>query len=1088
MNANGKVFILNPNGVLMGKDAKINVGGLLASTQSMSNDDFMAGKFKLTANGSTAGVDNQGTITVPTGGVVALIAPVVKNTGTINANQGNILLASSDAVTITLPDNQLSYTIEQGTLQGLVDNGGAILAEGGHVVLTAKGLDTVKKSVINHSGIIEAQTVNNQNGTIELLGDLANTQLNLTGKLDASAPAAKNPNGGNGGFIETSAAKVIASDSVIVTTKATNGKSGSYLIDPNDIIIASSGGNFTGTWIGSQISNNGTFTLNTANQGNSSGNGDIFVNDVISWSGGKLQLVAGRNISIYKDLVGTGEAWLDLQFGQLSADGKNGNYYLHNSRVNLPAGWRFRTKQGSLGIEKDYKVITTLGSQAGDSTGTLQDLRNDLSGNYVLGNDIDASETINWNKGWLPVGGYGWPESQFTGNFDGLGNKISSLSIKRPDQNFVGLFGKIGSNSIIKNVWLDKASIIGINAVGGLVGYMAPGSSITNSHSTGDISGLNSVGGLVGSMYGNTKISGSSSTGNVYGEIYVGGLVGGMAGQIEKSYSTSAVLGNADIGGLVGGNYFPNSSLSQDVKVTNSYSSGSVNGNSSTGGLIGGNYATLMNVYSSSKVQDNGGDNIGGLVGYNSSDAMVLNGFFDTELSGKSAILAIGTGKPTAEMQQQATFTGWDFDNVWTMPAGGSYPILKWQVAAQPPVIPPVDPVTPPVDPVTPPVDPVTPPVDPVTPPVDPVTPPVDPVTPPTNPTDEIEKEQISFAAEDPTHSVILGGVVDENGTSVVRQYFGNDDLGNNEKYFFGVLRNSSIDEVSANIIAKSTSQLISAMESDQLRAFFGKSAGSMRGGFVNFSKKLSQDLKSPLSGKNIIRGAIVTFTTDAMKDSLPNGDYWESLGGIAIDMVGAVIDSGLTATENPTSSASMTLKFQVALTTQLTLIAGKAVIKDGIAIVDVRNQYKTNLESQANSILMSSQLLAKSNFYQDLGQAEKADMALITADNALKKNPVVQDFGLKEGWTYDTDYKLAQALDLKASGDITGAKKLIQSAIEGAEFFDQSAGIRLDHIPERMMSGIAGYKDYANKMIQILGLDKSTSSTPQDSVAGVRG
>ena len=105
MNANGKVFILNPNGVLMGKDAKINVGGLVASTQSMSNDDFMAGKFKLTANGSTASVDNQGTITVPTGGTVALIAPVVKNTGTINASQGNVLLASAEAITITRNHN-----------------------------------------------------------------------------------------------------------------------------------------------------------------------------------------------------------------------------------------------------------------------------------------------------------------------------------------------------------------------------------------------------------------------------------------------------------------------------------------------------------------------------------------------------------------------------------------------------------------------------------------------------------------------------------------------------------------------------------------------------------------------------------------------------------------------------------------------------------------------------------------------------------------------------------------------------------------------------------------------------------------------
>ncbi len=84
LNANGTVFILNPNGVLFGGGAQVNVGGLVASTLGLSNADFEAGRYAL-SGGSTAGVTNQGTITVPSGGKVALIANSVDNAGNISA-------------------------------------------------------------------------------------------------------------------------------------------------------------------------------------------------------------------------------------------------------------------------------------------------------------------------------------------------------------------------------------------------------------------------------------------------------------------------------------------------------------------------------------------------------------------------------------------------------------------------------------------------------------------------------------------------------------------------------------------------------------------------------------------------------------------------------------------------------------------------------------------------------------------------------------------------------------------------------------------------------------------------------------------
>jgi filamentous hemagglutinin family protein len=117
LSANGQVFILNPNGVLFGKGAQVNVGGLVASTLRMSNDDFMAGNFRLTEGpNARASVSNEGEIRVAEGGVLALIAPVVTNTGTLAAPQGSVLMAAADAVSVTLQDGSLvSYTSTRAT-------------------------------------------------------------------------------------------------------------------------------------------------------------------------------------------------------------------------------------------------------------------------------------------------------------------------------------------------------------------------------------------------------------------------------------------------------------------------------------------------------------------------------------------------------------------------------------------------------------------------------------------------------------------------------------------------------------------------------------------------------------------------------------------------------------------------------------------------------------------------------------------------------------------------------------------------------------------------------------------------------------
>src|SRR5882672_4762226 len=146
LTANGQVFILNPNGVLFGKGAQVDVAGLVASTLSLSNEDFMAGRYRFTtvpvsSGAGASGVVNQGDITA-NGGYVAFIAPQVRNEGTITAANGNVALVAGSDVTVSLNGNKLiGLTVDLGVLNALAENKGLIRADGGQVLLTAKAAD-----------------------------------------------------------------------------------------------------------------------------------------------------------------------------------------------------------------------------------------------------------------------------------------------------------------------------------------------------------------------------------------------------------------------------------------------------------------------------------------------------------------------------------------------------------------------------------------------------------------------------------------------------------------------------------------------------------------------------------------------------------------------------------------------------------------------------------------------------------------------------------------------------------------------------------------------------------------------------------
>ena len=213
LNANGQVYLINPNGILFGKGAQVNVGGLVASTLENINNTGSTITFSGIGNGS---VINEATLN---GQYIALISNVVSNSGTIVTNQGTVALGAGSSVSLTFSDNNLvNMQVDSGVLNSLVENGGAIKATGGHVILSAGAKDELLASVVNNTGIIQAQTVENHNGTITLLAGTSSGTVNVGGTLDVSAS-----DGGHGGKIIVTANRTTINSGAKLDASGKNG-------------------------------------------------------------------------------------------------------------------------------------------------------------------------------------------------------------------------------------------------------------------------------------------------------------------------------------------------------------------------------------------------------------------------------------------------------------------------------------------------------------------------------------------------------------------------------------------------------------------------------------------------------------------------------------------------------------------------------------------------------------------------------------------------------------------------------------------------------------------------------------------------
>ena len=407
LSSNGHVFLLNPNGVLFTATSQVNVGGLVASTLDLADDDFMAGRFVF-AGASANAVVNEGNITAIAdgkGGVIAMIAAKVTNTGRLSAEKGGVFLAAGSKVKLDL-GGVVGLEVEQGALDALVANGGAIVAPGGDVLLTAQAAAELPSATVNHDGVIEAQTlVTGEQGRIRLLADMSVGRLAAAGKLDVSAP-----HGGDGGFVETSAANVGIADGTVITALSAHGATGTWLLDPDVLQIITGGAATLGSLPATGQSQISPSALNSAL---TSANVDLQANSYIdfvnafTYTGARdavLRLYA-PTIKLGADISSSTNK-LGLQFGGLLATNSvnyAGNVFLYDSANPASVTRTLTTRGGSVTFNGNIGAnseVTTAFSLNVDAAGGAVTHNAVVDGNFTAFNTTtNASVTLSYKPG-----------------------------------------------------------------------------------------------------------------------------------------------------------------------------------------------------------------------------------------------------------------------------------------------------------------------------------------------------------------------------------------------------------------------------------------------------------------------------------------------------------------------------------------------------------------------------------------------------------------------------------------------------------------------------------------------------------------
>jgi filamentous hemagglutinin family protein len=337
IQSNGRVFLSNPNGFIFSESSNINTSSFLATTSEVLS--FNENHVTLGGYGTEGEIINNGQLSTVNSGFIAFFAPNIRNSGSINIPNGEIILTNKTQGTVFLND-MAGIGIALDSLESInpigIDNSGTLSANGGHILLDSDALDSTLRSAINNSGTISVSAIEENGGSIRLTsnsgsisqtgviqadainigngGDIrliANNTLVSQGSISAQAGLLN----GNGGFIETSGHEDIKLNTNVYTN-ANNGQAGHWLIDPDNIVIGDvTGTDFSSSQIITGLNNNGTLSVLA--------DIEINVNGGINTAtqAGELNLIA-PTININSSIVGDG---LVVNFGSVTESSNSVN-------------------------------------------------------------------------------------------------------------------------------------------------------------------------------------------------------------------------------------------------------------------------------------------------------------------------------------------------------------------------------------------------------------------------------------------------------------------------------------------------------------------------------------------------------------------------------------------------------------------------------------------------------------------------------------------------------------------------------------------------------------------------------------------
>ncbi len=594
LTANGNIMLINPNGVVFGKGAQVNVGSLTATTANIDDDDFMAGKMDFKQAGNTAGkIVNNGSITVKDAGLVNFVAPQVENNGTIVAKLGKVQLAAADTFTLDMAgDGILQVAVSPEDGQKIAKNSGDITAQGGYVAVTAAKARGLIDSLVDNSGVIEASSMTAKGGKIilsaeggttktsgtikangkkgggEILigGDYQgvgttpnskNTEVSSGAVIEASATSVGNGgkvivwadgntnyagsikaqggvNGGNGGFVETSGKgnlHVAEGSGVTASARNDEGEAGVWLLDPSNVTITDGSGDTIPGSGGTVNPPHDSYTINASS---------------IS-----AALNGGNNV-IIATTSGSGEA------GDITVTNATISKTVTNNSVGLSlrAARNITIENSSITSSANGIGLTINADRDANSTGAVKISNSNINlngGSLVIGGGTTVAST--------PV--YASQDGVFDAGVTidnstiqtlGAGNITIRGTGENTGNNNYGIW--IKNNSLLRTSTTGSTGTITLIGTGGAGGnnnhgvYITGGSTVRSDRGA-TITGTGGSNGTIGSLHnvgvmidGGAKVEGRG-TGPAMGSITITGVGGAGYGQnhgVQIADDTSRIL------------------------------------------------------------------------------------------------------------------------------------------------------------------------------------------------------------------------------------------------------------------------------------------------------------------------------------------------------------------------------------------------------------------------------------------------------------------------------------------------------------------------------------------------------------------